>query len=119
MMSAVTVSSPSSPGGSAWPSRPTAAIAAEGNGRPALAKMSRARPFPLSRQSPLVVAVNGATPSVIPHASTYRSPATSTRSSTCDRGTGEPEWMTDSSERRICGRRRSSAANWGMYGVGA
>ncbi len=70
MMSAATVSSPSSPGGSGWPSLPTAVMAAVGNARPALAKMSRARRLPWSRQSSLVVAVNGATPSVMPHAST-------------------------------------------------
>ena len=44
---------------------------------------------------------------------------TSTSSCTCDRGTGEPEWMTDSTERSAFGRRRISAAKAGMRGVGA
>jgi hypothetical protein len=49
----------------------------------------------------------------------YRSPITSTRSATCARGTGEPEWMTDSTERSACGRRRIWSAKAGMNGVGA
>jgi acyl-CoA synthetase (AMP-forming)/AMP-acid ligase II len=41
----------------------------------------------------------------------YRSPMTSTRSCTCARGTGEPEWITDSTERSAFGGHRISAAN--------
>jgi hypothetical protein len=33
--------------------------------------------------------------------------------------TGEPEWMTDSTERRAFGRRSNCAAKAGMSGVGA